>query len=121
MGLDLLVGHPVIVEVGGGGEALAASLAPVRLLSGVNPPVRVQAGAGGELLGAEVAGVRPLPCVDPYVPLQQAGSVKFLATGGAWKQPLGLIFGFLQDFQGVLFLIHNINFKILILLLLLIC
>ena len=43
VGLDLLVGHAVVVEVGGGCEALAACLAPVGLLSSVNPPVHVQA------------------------------------------------------------------------------
>ena len=70
MGLDLVMGHPMVVEVGGGCEALAAHFTHVRLLPGVNPPVRVEAGAGGEFLGAEVAGVRPLPRVDPDVSLQ---------------------------------------------------
>ena len=69
MGLDLLMGHSVVVEVGGCCEALATCLTPVGLLSSVDPPVSVEAGAGGELLGAEVTGVRPLPCVNPDVSL----------------------------------------------------
>ena len=69
MGLDLLMGHSVVVEVGGCCEALATCLTPVGLLSSVDPSVSVEAGAGGELLGAEVTGVRPLSCVDPNVSL----------------------------------------------------
>ena len=64
MGLDLLMGHSVVVEVGGCCEALATCLTPVGLLSSVDPPVSVEAGAGGEFLWAEVTGVRPLSCVD---------------------------------------------------------
>ena len=108
--------HFVIVKVGRSCECLATKLALVWFLSSVDSPVRVQAGAGRESFVAEVTFIRPLPCVDPYVSLQQAGSVKFLATGGAWKKSLGLIFWLLQDFQVILFLIHNINFKILLLL-----
>ena len=69
MWLDLVMGHSVVIEVGGCCEALATCLTPVRLLSSVDPPVSVEAGAGGELLGAEVTGVRPLSCVDPDVSL----------------------------------------------------
>ena len=35
------VRHPVVVEVAGGGEPLAADGALVRLLARVDPPVRV--------------------------------------------------------------------------------
>ena len=115
VGLDLVMGHSMVVKVGGGCEALATGLTPVWLLPSVDPPVCVEAGAGGELLGTKVTLVRPLPCVDPDVSLQQAGSVKLLATGVAWEQSLGLVFGLLEALQGIfLILIHNINFKILI-------
>ena len=67
--LDLVMGHSVVIEVGGCCEALATCLTPVRLLSSVDPPVSVEAGAGGELLGAEVTGVRSLSCVYPDVSL----------------------------------------------------
>ena len=70
MWLDLLMSHLVIVEVGGGREPFAASLALVRLLARVNPPVRVETGAGGEFFITEVTGVGPLSSVDPDVSLQ---------------------------------------------------
>ena len=83
--LYLLVGHLVIVEVGGGREPFAASLALVRLLARVNPPVRVETGAGGELFITEVTGVGPLPGMYPDVPLQKTRPVKLLTTGLARK------------------------------------
>ena len=52
--LVLDVGHAVVVEVGGGREALPTHLTHVGLLPCVDPPVGVQAGAGAELLVAEV-------------------------------------------------------------------
>ena len=56
----LHVGHPVVVEVGGGGEGLAAHFTHVRLLPRVDAAVGVQAGAGGESLVTEVTNIGPL-------------------------------------------------------------
>ena len=54
------MGHLVVVEVTGGGEALAADAALVGLLATVDAPVRVEAGAGAEALAAHVTHVRLL-------------------------------------------------------------
>ena len=42
VGLVLDVGHPVVVKVGAGSEAFAASFTLVRLLAGVDTSVGVQ-------------------------------------------------------------------------------
>ena len=89
----LLVGHLVVVEVGGGREPFAASFTLVRFLSRVDPPVSVETGAGGELFTAEVTGVGPLSSVDPDVSLQQTGPVELLPTGLTGQQSLGCKFG----------------------------
>ena len=83
MRFDLVMGHSVIVEVGGGCEAFSTGGTFVRLLSSVDSSVSVETGAGGELLIAEVTRVRSLSCVDSDVSLQQTGSVKLLSTSGA--------------------------------------
>lgn len=56
----LFVRHPVVVEVGAGGEALATDGALVGLLSGVDAAVSVEGAGRGERLVADVAGVRLL-------------------------------------------------------------
>ncbi len=58
------MGHPVVVEVGAGGEAFAADLTLMRLLAGVDAPVRVQRRAGREGLSTHVARVRLLSCTQ---------------------------------------------------------
>lgn len=60
MGLVLAVRHPMVVEVRGGREALAAQRALVRLLAGVYPCVCVEGGGCAEPLAAHGAHVRPL-------------------------------------------------------------
>ena len=70
MWFDLLMGHLVIVEVGGCCEPFAAGLTLVRLLSCVDPPVSVETGAGGELFTTEVTGIGPLSRVNPHMSLQ---------------------------------------------------
>ena len=111
MRLYFLVSHLVVVEVGGGSETLPAGLAPVRLLSGVDPPVSVEAGTGAEPFATEVTGVRSFSRVNPDVSLQQTGSVKLLATGLARQQSLGSKF----SFDSRLVLLHNIHLQVLIL------
>ena len=74
------MGHLVVVEVAGGGEALAADAALVRLLAAVDPAVRVERRRRREALRADVAHVRPLARVDADVPLQQRGAVEALAA-----------------------------------------
>ena len=81
-GFVLDVGHPVVVEVRAGGEALSTRLALVRSFPSVDPPVCVQGGAGGEGLVAELTRVRSLPRVGPHVSLEQGGPVEHLATVG---------------------------------------
>ena len=88
----LLVGHLVVVEVGGGREPFAAGFTLVRFLPRVDPPVSVETGAGGELFITEVTGVGPLSCVDPDVSLQQTGPVELLPTGLTGQQSLGCKF-----------------------------
>ena len=39
---NLIVRHPVVVEVGTGGESFTTDLTLMGLLSGVDPPVRVE-------------------------------------------------------------------------------
>ena len=46
VGLVLDMGHPVVVKVGAGCEALSTGLTLVRPFPSVNPPVCVQGGAG---------------------------------------------------------------------------
>ena len=46
VGFVLDVGHPVVVKVGAGCEALSTGLALVRPFPGVNPSMCVQGGAG---------------------------------------------------------------------------
>ena len=82
VGFVLDVGHPVVVEVRAGGEALSTRLALVRSFPCVDPPVCVQGGAGGEGLVAELTRVRSLPRVGPHVSLEQGGPVEHLATVG---------------------------------------
>ena len=82
VGFVLDVGHPVVVEVRAGGEALSTRLALVRSFPRVDPPVCVQGGAGGEGLVAELTRVRSLPRVGPHVSLEQGGPVEHLATVG---------------------------------------
>ena len=81
--LVLDVGHPVVVKVGAGSEALSTGLTLVRPFPSVNPSVCVQGGAGGESLVTELAGVGSFPCVGPHMSLQQRGSVEHLSTVGA--------------------------------------
>ena len=69
MRFDLLMSHSVIVEVGGGCETLATSVASVRFLPSVDSSVRVQTGAGAELLVAEVTGIGSLSSVYSHVSL----------------------------------------------------
>ena len=83
VGLVLDMGHPVVVKVGAGCEALSTGLTLVRPFPSVNPPVCVQGGAGRERLVAELAGVGSFPCVGPHVSLQQRGPVEHLSTVGA--------------------------------------
>ena len=83
VGLVLDVGHPVVVEVGAGCEALSTGLTLVRPFPSVDPPVCVQGGAGRKSLVAELTGVWSLPCVGPHVSLQQRRPVKHLSTVGA--------------------------------------
>ena len=61
--------HPVIVEVGGGCETLATSVASVRFLPSVDSSVSVQTGAGAESFVTEVTHVRSLPGVSSDVSL----------------------------------------------------
>ena len=82
VGFVLDVGHPVVVEVRAGGEALSTCLALVRSFPCVDPSVCVQGGAGGEGLVAELTRVRSLPRVGPHVSLEQGGPVEHLATVG---------------------------------------
>ena len=82
VGFVLDVGHPVVVEVRAGSEALSTRLALVRSFPRVDPPVCVQGGAGGEGLVAELTRVRSLPRVGPHVSLEQGGPVEHLATVG---------------------------------------
>ena len=82
VGFVLDVGHPVVVEVRAGGEALSTRLALVRSFPRMDPPVCVQGGAGGEGLVAELTRVRSLPRVGPHVSLEQGGPVEHLATVG---------------------------------------
>ena len=82
VGFVLDVGHPVVVEVRAGSEALSTRLALVRSFPSVDPPVCVQGGAGGEGLVAELTRVRSLPRVGPHVSLEQGGPVEHLATVG---------------------------------------
>ena len=82
VGFVLDVGHPVVVEVRAGGEALSTRLALVRSFPRVDPSVCVQGGAGGEGLVAELTRVRSLPRVGPHVSLEQGGPVEHLATVG---------------------------------------
>ena len=116
MRFNLLMSHPMVVEVGGCCKALATGLTPVRLLSCVDSPVCVEARAGGEFLGAEVTGVRPLPCVDPDVSLQQAGSVKLLATGVTRQQPLLVTLGPLGFDGQLVLIIQSLHLQVLLLL-----
>ena len=81
--LVLDVGHPVVVQVGAGCEALSTGLTLVRPFPSVDPPVCVQGGTGRESLVAELAGVGSFPCVGPHVSLQQRRPVKHLSTVGA--------------------------------------
>lgn len=60
MGLVLAVRHPMVVEVRGGREALAAQRALVWPLAGVYPCVCVEGGGCAEPLAAHGAHVRPL-------------------------------------------------------------
>ena len=83
VGLVLDVGHPVVVQVGAGCEALSTGLTLVRPFPSVDPPVCVQRGAGRKSLVAELAGVGSLPGVGPHVSLQQRRPVKHLSTVGA--------------------------------------
>lgn len=55
--LYLDVSHPVVVEVGRGGESLAANGALVGLLAAVDPPVGVERARRREPLAAHVAHV----------------------------------------------------------------
>ncbi len=54
--------HLVVVEVGGGGEALPANLALVRLLARVDAAVSVERRARAERLPARLTRVRLLSC-----------------------------------------------------------
>ena len=83
VGLVLDVGHPVVVQVGAGCEALSTGLTLVRPFPSVDPPVCVQRGASRKSLVAELAGVGSLPGVGPHVSLQQRRPVKHLSTVGA--------------------------------------
>ena len=107
VGFVLDVGHPVVVEVRAGGEALSTRLALVRSFPSVDPPVCVQGGAGGEGLVAELTRVRSLPRVGPHVSLEQGGPVEHLATVGTGDRlltqpghPLRLLVGLLGTWGG---------------------
>ena len=59
---NLIVGHPVVVEVGTGGESFTTDLTLMGLLSGVDPPVRVERGTGGECFTTHITRMRLLTC-----------------------------------------------------------
>ena len=76
MRLLLDVCHPVIVEIGAGGETFSTSFTLVWLFPSMNTSVGVKGGTGGKSLVTIVTGVRPLSCVNSNMSFQQGRTVK---------------------------------------------
>ena len=89
--IHLAVGHPVVVEVAGGREPLAAVLALVGFLVGVDAAVGVQAARSGKSLLTDVALVRPLPGVGSLVTFEEGRPVKRFAAKVARKHLFRLL------------------------------
>ena len=64
---NLIVRHPVVVEVGAGGESFTTDLTLMGLLSGVDPPVCVERGTGGECFTTHITGMRLLTCENKQI------------------------------------------------------
>jgi hypothetical protein len=83
----------VLGEVVGAGEALAAHVAVVRPLAGVDAEVARQVALAPEGPAAEEADERPLPRVLPHVQLQVLLGADALAAEGAGEAALALLLG----------------------------
>lgn len=70
----------MVVEIGAGGEALAAHLTLVGLLAAVDAHVGVERARGAESFPADAADVRLLAGVRSHVPLQQTRTIEGFAA-----------------------------------------